>query len=174
MNAIWAILGIILFTAAVTGSIMGLDRLTRDNPDELAAKWTRTNSLETGYEHAAWLLRTHPHEADLDPQWLAAELISATQWEISPVAPLREDVYQATATATAELMLPGKDITTLKVQLPWDLRVYPRNQGITANMDRKSGKFHHAVVATPLWGQAHIAEQPHPPDSGAAPSDLLP
>ena len=163
MNSLWVIPGLAIFTAAVIGSLNGIDRLLRDNPDELAAKWTVKRSLETGYKNAAWLTVNHPDTADLDTQWLAAELISATRWDISEVEHLREDVYQATATAVAEISLPEHPDRAIRAEIPWDLRIYQRNQGITANSARKSGRFHHSVVATLLWKSATVESIAHTP-----------
>ena len=73
MNFLWVIPGLAIFTAAVIRSFMGFDRLFRDSPDELAAKWTVERYLETVYKNAAWLLANQPEAAKLELQWLAGE-----------------------------------------------------------------------------------------------------
>ena len=72
---------------------------------------------------------------------------------------MREGVYQATATASIRIDLPHRPGMTADARVPWNLRIYPDNQGMEANRLRKkygNTPITQPVAATPLWEQASL------------------
>ena len=174
MNLKWIIVIIGALAALATLAIrchLGTEHLMHSSPDELAQKWTEERATRIAQETSAWVTNAHPETAGIDRNWLSAEINSSAQWEITPARPVREKVYEATATASVRIDLPHRPGMTADARVPWNLRIYPDNQGIEANRLRKkygNTPITQPVAATPLWEQASLRL------AGETPADATP
>ena len=113
------------------------------DPDDLARNWIVQDRDDIDADMVEWLARPNGILATFGEPWLEnhwESLYSGIEWEYSPATRFRDKVYEVTATARIEILLPD-GIGTVHASIPWNIRV-------------KTRRIH--VLGHPQWDAATI------------------